>query len=342
MADIVAEEGSMPLTPTVSRAVIGHAPDVRMYIGTPEENTSRVDFPEAKLVWSLGAPDWDAAINAIPVDSTATRFKRRHDILPLRKEQITEYGDDDIFDKIVDLLEQEILSAQWVAVSDIKVQPDAWSPSATEFFEGVQRCCGKKTQDVMPFVIEWFKDNNKCDLWHRDYSEKTRFKVGGAEVLVGRPYIDLGLLETASCSAVVVVPHLSRRGPNGLWILSRGTQHPFIQKFNSCCAYYLAVEDRPDVVEEIDGWKSISSLEFFRLKKEAESLQQEMKDEHEIVCKIASATGSELLSLISCVDVVVTESGRYPIMHKGRLFEEEEGLVSVEEIAAVFTPLPAR
>jgi hypothetical protein len=340
VVDIAAEEGTLPLTPTVSRSVIGRAPDARLYIGTPEDNTSRVAFPEAKLVWSPESPDWNAAIDAISVDLSATRFERRHDILPLRKEQVFDIGDDDIFDKIVDLLEQQVLSSEWVPVSNINVQPDAWSPAAADFLEHVRKWCGKKTQEVMPFVVEWFNNNNRCDLWRQEHDKKTRFKIGGAEVLVGRPYIDLHLLESLSYSAIAIVPHLSRRGPNGLWILSRGANHPLIQKLDNCQAYYLADGARPDIVEELDGCKSTHSLELFRQREQAVIRQKEIIEEHDVDFDIVKAGWSDLSFLISSVDIVEIDSVRYAITREGQFFDGTDKLATVEEIFSALTPLP--
>lgn len=338
VADIVVEKGLLPLISTIFRCVIGRAPDIRLYIGNPEKNTSGVAFPEAKLVWSSDAPDWNAAIDAIPADSTATRFERPHDILPLRKEQITDYGDGDTFEKIVDLLGRNILSSQWVPVSNISVQSDGWSPAATEFFVKIQQWCGKKTQAVMSYVVEWFIGSNRCNLWHHEYNERARFKIGGSEVLVGRPYIDLTLLDSLSYSAIVIVPHLSRRGPNGLWILSRGANHPIKQQFATCQTYYLTCEDVPCIVEEIDDWKSIHSLELFQQREHAESqaenLQKEILDEDDIGFKIAKAAGSKLLALLSCVDVVEIEAARYALTRNGQLFDDAERLAAGEEIAS--------
>ncbi len=339
VADIVAEEGALPLTSRISRHVIGRSPDVRLYVGTPGKNTSGVAFPEAKLVWSPDAPDWNAAIAAIPPDPTATRFKRPHDVLPLRKEQIVDYGNEDVFEKIVELLEQNVLSSQWVSVSEINVQPDEWSAEAIEFFEDIQCWCGKKTQEVMPFVIEWFKKNNVCDLWRKEYGEKTRFKIGGAEVLVGRPYIDLTLLDFLSCSAIVIVPHLSRRGPNGLWMLSRGAEHPIEQKFASCEAYYLAYGNSPCLTDEIDDWKSIHSLELFRQSEQAVVRQKEFAED-DVDFDIANAAGSILLSVIACVDLVETDGFRYPITRDGQRFDETESVANVEEITAALSLFP--
>lgn len=337
VANIIAEEGGLPPTSTVSRCIVRSAPDVRLYIGTPEENTSRVEFPEARLMWSSDTPDWNAAIDAIPVDPTATRFKRPHDILPLRKEQIADYGDEDTFEKIVGLLDQRVLVSEWVPITDIVVEPENWSYGATEFFKKVQRCCGKKTQEVMPAVIEWFNKNNVCDIWRKEYDEKTRFKIGGTNVLVGRPFIDLRLLDSLSCSAIVIIPHLSRRGPNGLWILSRGAKHPFLHEFAACQVYYLAYGDSPCIVEEIDGWKSIHSLELFRQEEHAVIRKKEIKEEDNVDYDIANAAGNDLLALISSVDLVEIDSYRYPITREGQFFDEVDKISTVEAIVSVIT-----
>lgn len=336
VADVIAEKGGLPPTSTISRCVICRAPDVRLYVGTPEENTSGVEFPEAKRVWSSEAPDWNAAIEAIPVDPTATRFERPHDMLPLRKEQIVDYGEDDLFEKIIGLLDQRKLASEWVPLTDIVVKPENWSYEATDFFEGVQRWCGKKTQEVMPYIIEWCS-NNRYDVWHRKYNEKTCFKIGGAEVCVGRPYIDLRLLDSLSCSATLIVPHRSRRGPNGLWILSRGANHPLVQQFAVCNAYYLAYGSSPSLVQEINGWRSIHYLELFLQRKQAVVRQKELEEDDDMVFDIANIAERDLLSLISTVDLVEIDSVRYAITREGQFFEEIDKVVTAEEIASVFT-----
>lgn len=341
VADIIAEEGLLPFTSTISRCVIGGAPDVRLYIGSPEKNSSGIVFPEAKLLWSADQSDWNAAIEAILAEATATRYRRPHDILPLRKEQTVDYGDEDTFGRILDLLGKDVLSSQWVPLSDINVKADRWSPAANVFFEKIAEWCGKRTQVAIPYVIEWFTNNNRCDLWHKNYNESRHFKIGGAKVLVGRPCIDLTLLDSLSCSSVVVVPHLSRRGPNGLWILSRGTNHPVNKKFASCKAYYLTYEGCPSICEEIDGWQHVHSFEFFRQQEQAAIRLRELNEDDDPL-EIASAAGSTLLSLIAAVDIIEVDSDRYPITQDGRYFERlgldgEDKPPSEEEVVSALT-----
>ena len=289
-------------------------------------------------MWSADMPDWNAAIEAISADPKATRFERPHDILPLRKEQIVDYGDDDLFEMIIDMLEHGVLASEWIPLADIIVDPENWSYEATEFFEGVQQWCGKKTQDVMPTVIEWFNKNNDFDIWRKDFSEKTRFKIGGAEVLVGRPYIDLRLLDSLSCSAIVIAPHLSRRGPNGLWVLIRGAKHPLAEQFATCQAHYLSWGGSPDVAECFEGWRSCYSLELFRQQEQVEIRQQEIKKENdELDFDISSTAGNDLLSLISVVDLVELDSVRYAITRDGQIFDEADDIVTVEELVSALT-----
>ncbi|NJD92454.1 MAG: hypothetical protein FIA91_13265 [Geobacter sp.] len=340
VADIVTEEGGLPGKSTISRNVIGRFPDVRLYIGTPDENSSRVTFPEALLIWSPKTPDWQAAIDSIPIDPNATRFNRPHDILPLRKEQIADYGEKDTFEQIISLLDQGLLTTEWVPLSDITVHAEEWSYAATEFFDCIERWCGKKTQELMPYVIEWCMDKNSSDLWHRDHSEKTRFKIGGAEVCVGRPYIDLRLLESLACSAIVIVPHISQRGPNGIWKLSRGVTHPLEQQFSACKAYYLAYGNQPSIVEETDDWKRASCLELFSSRELAEEWQKNFDDDEDDY-EILEAVGSELLSLLSCVDLVEMDSSRYAVTRGGQFFDETE-IVTPEDMVSALTPLPKK
>lgn len=339
VADVVSEKGSLPLTHKISRHIIGRHPDVRLYIGTPKENSSGVEFPEEKLVWSPNVSDWNVIIDNIPVDQTATRFERPHDILPLRKEQIVDYGHEDLFEKIVKMLDREVLSSQWIPISEINVLPDAWSTEATKLYTRIQQWCGKKTQEVMPFVIEWFHNQNSSNLWHKEYGEKTRFKIGGAVVLVGRPYIELNLLNYLSCSTIVIVPHLSRRGPNGLWIISRGAKHPLAEQFALRQAYYLAYGGSPSFVQEIDGWKSIHSIELFRQQEQVEIRRQEIIEEGDNGFDITTAVGNDLLSLISLVDIVEIDSGRYPITDEGQFFDEIDKIASAEEIVSALASI---
>ena len=79
-------------------------------------------------------------------------------------------------------------------------------------------------------------------------------------------------LNEISRSSLVVAPHLSRRGPNGLWIISRGVNHTIEKAFRERTLYYLEMGKRPWSVQEIDGWRRIHSLGLFRSGKHADKV----------------------------------------------------------------------
>ena len=134
----------MPRGSTISRAVLGNAPDVRLYIGSPEMNSSGIAFPEARLVWSPAAPDWQTAISAMPVDPTATHYTRRIDELPLRSEQhITDIS---TLEQLLDLKHNQVVDWIWIPADEINVQPENWSYEGQKLNEYLRQWRGKKTQ----------------------------------------------------------------------------------------------------------------------------------------------------------------------------------------------------
>ena len=80
--------GVLPPTRAICRSFFKSTPDVRVYVGTPDENTSGLAFDSARLLWSSEQPDWRAAIEAILPDPSAGRFPRPTDAIPLRMEQL--------------------------------------------------------------------------------------------------------------------------------------------------------------------------------------------------------------------------------------------------------------
>jgi len=109
--DLGEEAGTWIWTSKISRTVIGYAPDVRLYIGTPEKNSSGIGFPEAKLIWSPTFPDWQSAISGILADPSATRYARRNDELPLRPEQFY-LPHNKTLDQLLDLTNDKITLLQ--------------------------------------------------------------------------------------------------------------------------------------------------------------------------------------------------------------------------------------
>jgi hypothetical protein len=114
------------------------------------------------------------------------------------------------------------------------------------------------------------------------------------------------------------VPHLSHRGPNGLWLLWRGSEHPLEHAFAPRQAYYLQDSHCPAVTTEIDDWREAETLELFRTYGDAAARASEDKENFSVDYEVAVASGSELLRLISAVDVIDIGGERFPLTFEGQ------------------------
>ena len=161
IAKVVSEQGILPWRATISRTLVGRAPDVRLYSGTPEKNSSGVSFPEARLLWSPAEPSWQAAISAITVDPSAAHYSRRTDALPVRTEQL--YLDNlDALEQLLDLKLNQVIDWVWLPADEISVRPETWSSDAREFADFLRQWRGKKTHSVMQFVIQYHEQYDNC------------------------------------------------------------------------------------------------------------------------------------------------------------------------------------
>jgi hypothetical protein len=341
IANVVSEQGGLPWNAAVSRTLVGRAPDVRLYLGTPEENSSGASFAEAKLVWSSAEPDWRATTSAIVADPSAARYCRLTDVLPVRTEQVYCSNPKDL-EQIVNLKDSQVLDWVWVPLDAIHVRPHTWSDEARKFANFVGRSRGRKTQDVMQFVIQHHEQSDNYVTWHQNrLSPESFFRIGGAQVFVGRPAVQLDFLNEISCSSLVIAPHRSRRGPNGLWIISRATNHPVEQSFGKRSLYYLSVDRHPDFVCEIADWQRIFSLELFmsrdRAEKAAAKQQAELKEEgiENVGLDVQATTGSDLLRLISAADVIELARTRLAISRDGMFFDGLKEVATVETLSAL-------
>jgi hypothetical protein len=346
VAEIMYEGGFAPARSLVSRTILGNPKDVRLYLGTPDKNSAEVAFPEARVVWSAKNPDWNNAIDAILPDPDAIRYPRRYDLLPVRHEQIPNCPLR-LLDEIVDLYEKGIITWEWIPKEEIHMRMEDWSDEAVKFFKRLHHFSGKKSQEAMQFVIEILDSFNKGGRWQSHLSERSRFRYEGTEIFVGRPVLNLDLLDSFSCSQLLVAPHISRRGPNGIWIIKRGNNHPIEQAFNGRGAYYLTSKQSPWSIHEMAGHRNIRTLDLFTSRMAAtRHAEEEMKDaemDSEIIdLEVAYASGTDLLRIISCHDVIDIDSVRHIISSDGIWYEKmfpggEIKLASIEDISSALT-----
>jgi hypothetical protein len=197
------------------RPAFGMLANVRYHEGTPAENSAGVEFPEAVEIWAKGA-DWEAAIESIKPNPNARRFDRAGDAVPLRTEQL--------YDGLAtkeELAEQHAKGLLSWRLLPITGQAKLEDPSDFEMHVLTRLGWGRKTSALLPHVLQYLR-NEGYEAENFSGLERAALNVCGIHFALGRPYPRVELLDELSISRVVAVPHLSRRGPNGLWEIRRG------------------------------------------------------------------------------------------------------------------------
>jgi hypothetical protein len=224
-----------PPTAKVTKVSIGSFPDLSVFLGSPESNSSRINFPEAVLLWTKedASPIWQKAIESIPVDESVGRFSREYDKLPFRKEQICS-GDLEAIERIIDTLKRKEILSQWISMKELTGTHTSLSESLLRRL--MRHQFGEKTAKVFQSIIPWLSANVAESALEPEY-DGAELWIGGYRLHTGpSPYVPLTWLDRLAFSAVCVMPHITRRGPNGLWILRRGPRHQLVMLFEGAVA----------------------------------------------------------------------------------------------------------
>ncbi len=323
MADISMVEGFMPFESVIRRVLVKRARDVRLYIGTPEKNSSRAIIEDAILIWSPENRDWKANIAGIKSNPAIKRFQRKTDIIPLRNEQL--YAEIDAIEAVVDLREKGILDWSWVPFPEKEPEIDKWTSTSKKAFERISNHSGVKTATAMKHVINWFEKNEPIRTWKFDNDNRAAFWINGKRIHVGRPCLDQFYIDHHSCSGIMLVPHITKRGPNGIWHIRRGKEHPLEKMFLRASGFTIVGSDgKPDIIEAISGWESVNLIEMFRSCKDAEEFLEDISEDLTDDCKIGKISSKDLLNAISCVDQLSIDWEFYAITIKGTRFDGEK------------------
>jgi hypothetical protein len=118
------------------------------------------------------------------------------------------------------------------------IESPAGDQVVEEFLKRYGRHAGKKTLEAMSAAVRYLAAKVPPASWDYYFDDPMSIKMGGYHVVVGNnPDAAIRLLDSIAFSALVVSPFKSRRGPNGLWIITRGPEHPLIQFFSLLVAY---------------------------------------------------------------------------------------------------------
>lgn len=297
-------EGGRSSADAVKIQMLGYPLDVRVYLGTPADNESGIYFSEAVQVWGAGI-DSAEALSAIVVDATVGRFPRKADAIPLRHEQV-QVGVDFV-ENLIDTFDQGIYTWSFITL-------DTFKPvHSIELVMKIDRYnLNNDKRLLIPYVqayidtvhlpgepVGHFKD----DFWVRD----------DVWVLLGVGMPAMTLLNRPGISRLAVMPNISARGPNGIWVIERGPEHALTKAFShkNAAAWLVGHEGNPSfVIHEGPGRDNyVRHLEVFTSKEEAQAHIDELyadedTDEFVRLPEPMFVTGPQYLDALRGVDMV--------------------------------------
>jgi hypothetical protein len=280
-------------------------PHISIGMGTPEGNSQNVALQDAQLIWSEDSPDWLSNIQAIKLDSGAGRMVRKYDSLPLGPQYFFEIPTetDCPYDALVDRKKEGIIEWETIDFSEIEVDQDRWSKQASDWlrFIGTTRI-GKQSLASLRYLVGYLESQSlfwNFDTWYGESSNGIRTYLGPGD------FPDWSLLNNLDVSELAIPAHQSKKGPNILWIIRRGPQHPLVKQIKGVKVWISLIDDQPNFVSVArdNSWKSAKLIECFLTRDDAEKTLVE-KQEKEFIPVISEIQGSQLLRVLSRADIV--------------------------------------
>lgn len=333
-----AEGNKLPDKSALTRTFFGTLPYVRYYTGDPAKNSSGVEFPDAVQIWSGPGCDWKSAIDSIKPDSRAGRAKRDIDAIPLRAEQF--YGSTE-FETLEELVRKRVdglIDWEFIELAPgprFEPIPEAELTESEERLLRLTYRWGRKSKQLLPALIRLMREREPFGVWDQDFGNVSTIYCGGTQIRVGRPDPSThGLFEGGlEFHRLALVPHMSARGPNGIWLIQRGPKHPDLAALAGRHAYYLADEGTPSLVTCGTGCGDAELLELYTGEKRAQK-EARFWNKEGIAVEVARATGSDLLQFLGLCDAVSIDQEPYALNWTGRRYAEKEAISTVAEIAA--------
>jgi hypothetical protein len=328
---------------------------VSLYVGTPEDNTSGVEFPEAHLVWEAGK-DWHELVDGITPDPDATRFERLTDSIPLRMGQLSycspEWAESAVARKASGELDWLFLSLDEVAVGMELGEATAGLHYERLYEVAHSKRVGTKGRELLPFVEAYARRFGRTSQnWM--YESQTRIRYGRTLFVLGTTPC-LGELDEPGVSQIVVMPHLNARGPNGYWVVKRGAQHPLVKAFEGCEAWLITEANGEPAVASWSGWSPVSTysryvdgLDVFRTEADALDFLREGTicfPQGEVDTRsVRHIKGEEFRAVIEGCDLleagfccaVFSQQGLRRVRMAG-LSDDEFTVCSIAELVAIF------
>ena len=325
-------QGAKPKIRFVTKAFFSTLPFVRYYEGNPLHNTSGVPFPDAVCIWSGPGCNWREALNSIEINPDAGRAERETDCIPLRAEQIN--ADPDELKIIASMINEGLLESEFVPLSK-----DLLTPISDEELSHTMRVSmmdlSKKSLAVFPGIMRIMQTHEPNGKWR--YSDGSELICGGSLIYHGYPIPNIEAFDSLiPIRQLVLVPHLSSRGPNGAWLIRRGPNHKDIVELSKKHAFAIGTDLRQRSYTSDHPYES---LELFSSMEDALEAARD--------CSYSESplelNGDQILRLICQADVVEINHTIHIVSSWGltclRAYSEDQ---SISSLAELISSLPNR
>lgn len=317
-------KGSAPSPGAIQRQFFGSLPLLRVYDGTPEKNRSGVPFPDALLIWTKTDAAWQSRIDSISLDPNAGRAPRDTDIIPLRAEQMSLWPED--LQNAVEQHQQGILEWEFIPFNDAMHRSIPKNDKSTHErqLHLLTQGLGKKTREPIPAVWRLAREFDPEEEWDCGKYEAGTLTCGTTLIHIGMPTLPLRIFNETTYKRLMLIPHLTARGPNGAWLIRRGPNHPHLSLMVDRSAYYVAFDGHPTYYSSLHGYTEISTLELFRTHDEAKDSIFDVPDDEFGKYEVCQASSRNLYDVMIGMDVVEYEGQHVVLTRHGAYHAEEE------------------
>jgi len=197
---------------------------------------------------------------------------------------------------------------------------------------------GRKSQELIPAIIKLMREKEPFGSWSSANSNRTAFRCGASELHIGRPGLPIRFFDYSPwIRQLILIPHISARGPNGAWIIRRGPEHPDCKALEGKHAYYLTTSGQPNTIIYCDrsSYRPPAAIELLGSRDEAQELATQFTDDDDFEApEIGRSGGVDLFSLLGLVDIVEMSGQQLALTHSGSSYLEKD-IASLDELIAV-------
>ena len=199
------------------------------------------------------------------------------------------------------------------------------SDDERDFYDVVRSHCAKKTQRLAPHLIAYLRTMGWNKPYLRSDFTKSCLGIGGTKVIMGRPLASAHELDWLTTSDLLLVPHVSRTGPNGIWHIERGELHPFMLAAASLQVWTLANSaGQPDFCFHLDRDDPVDSssargIDLFTSSAGAQDWIDQTWEVGDPVLSPMALNPRELLACLARADVAAIDRTDYAVSTRGRV-----------------------